>query len=246
MQVGWPGLSRAIAVSVVVTSVFWILLGVWLFRAHVAADRPKTGVHAQPLGSLTAPDAAALIRPARTSGDEDAPRVDSPSANKDVYPGSNGLMVPVSGVAPGDLTDTFAQARAQGARRHDALDIPSSDGTAVLAAAPGLVERLFWSHDGGHTIYVRSADRRTIYYYAHLSAYARDLREGMMVKGGQFIGTVGHTGNADASAPHLHFAVWVADPARGWSQQGQAVDPYALLTGRSAPALPNATPVKSP
>jgi murein DD-endopeptidase MepM/ murein hydrolase activator NlpD len=151
------------------------------------------------------------------------------------YQGAAGLMIPVGGVGPDQLVDTFAQARASGTRRHDAIDILSPDGTPVFAAAPGRVEKLFWSQDGGNTIYVRSPDRRTIYYYAHLSAYAQDLTEGKSVRPGQFLATVGHTGNADAQAPHLHFAVWNADPAQAWSQQGQAIDPYPLLTGKRVP-----------
>lgn len=103
----------------------------------------------------------------------------------------------------------------------------------MLAAAPGKVEKLFFSDDGGNTIYVRSPDRRLIYYYAHLSAYDPALREGMMVRQGQRLGSVGHTGNASAEGPHLHFAIWNADPAKGWYQQATAINPYSLLAGQT-------------
>jgi murein DD-endopeptidase MepM/ murein hydrolase activator NlpD len=166
-----------------------------------------------------------------------APRVGRPGSSVVTYRGPKGLTIPVAGVAPDKLVDTFAQGRAEGARRHDAIDIPSAEGTPVLAAASGRIEKVFQSKDGGNTIYVRSPDRRTIYYYAHLAAYARDLNEGSDVRRGQFLGTVGHTGNANVEAPHLHFAVWSADPRQGWSQQGQAVDPYPLLTGKAAPRI---------
>jgi murein DD-endopeptidase MepM/ murein hydrolase activator NlpD len=142
------------------------------------------------------------------------------------------LTIPVAGVRADTLVDTFSQSRASGARSHDAIDIMAPEGTPVLAASSGRVEKLFFSQDGGHTIYVRSPDRRSILYYAHLAAYAPGLREGQTVSRGERLGTVGHTGNADPTAPHLHFALWQADPALGWSQQAPAINPYPLLTGK--------------
>jgi murein DD-endopeptidase MepM/ murein hydrolase activator NlpD len=227
MQVGWPGLSRAIAATIVLTSAFWIVLGIWLFRGHVAAERQ--GNLPSAASSLTA---AQGLRSTQQGPPAGQPRVDAPARWAQSAIGPSGLRIPVAGVAPAQLVDTFAQARAQGARRHDAIDILAPDGTPVLAAAGGTVEKLHPSHDGGNTIYVRSPDRRLIFYYAHLSAYARDLREGMAVRSGQFLGTVGHSGNASPQAPHLHFAMWVADPAQGWSQDAPAVDPYRYLTGK--------------
>lgn len=140
------------------------------------------------------------------------------------------LVIPVGGVRPEQLTDTFSQARANGARRHDAIDIMAPLGTPVLAAAPGKVEKVFLSRDGGNTIYVRSQDRRTIYYYAHLDSYAPDLREGRMVGAGELLGRVGYSGNGNPSAPHLHFAIWKVRPEIPWYGQGEAVNPYPLLS----------------
>lgn len=138
------------------------------------------------------------------------------------------LLIPVEGVPPTALTDTFTQARAGGARPHDAIDIMAARGRAVLAAADGRIEKLFTSADGGLTIYERSQDGRRIYYYAHLDAYALGLAEGQMVKQGQKIATVGSTGNADPAAPHLHFAVNEIAPGEPW-YRGRAINPYPLL-----------------
>lgn len=141
------------------------------------------------------------------------------------------LVIPVSGIRPEQLTDTFSQARANGARRHDAIDIMAPLGTNVVAAAPGKVEKLFLSREGGNTIYVRSADRRTIYYYAHLDSYAPDLREGRMVGAGEVLGRVGYSGNGNPAAPHLHFAIWKVAPEIPWYGQREPVNPYPLLVG---------------
>ena len=138
------------------------------------------------------------------------------------------LSIPVEGVPPTALTDTFTQARAGGARPHDAIDIMAARGRAVLAAADGRIEKLFTSEDGGLTIYQRSGDGRRINYYAHLGGYACGLAEGQNVRRGQKIGTVGSTGNADPSAPHLHFAVNEIRPGEPW-YGGRAINPYPLL-----------------
>lgn len=142
-------------------------------------------------------------------------------------PFEGNLLVPVAGVRAADLVDSFDQAR--GGRRHEAIDILAPTGRAVIAAAPGTVEKLHLSDAGGKTIYVRSGDRQTIYYYAHLAAYAPGLTEGQQVPRGQPLGEVGSTGNADLSAPHLHFAVLRTRPAANWGEPAVAINPFPLL-----------------
>jgi murein DD-endopeptidase MepM/ murein hydrolase activator NlpD len=90
------------------------------------------------------------------------------------------------------------------------------------------VEKLYQSAHGGTTVYVRSPDRRRIYYYAHLDRYAFGLAERQQVSTGDLLGFVGSTGDASPEAPHLHFAVELADPSAGW-WQGRAINPYPLL-----------------
>ena len=147
----------------------------------------------------------------------------------------SGLAIPVAGIRPEQLSDTFTQARAGGARVHDAIDIMAARGTPVVAAAEGTVEKLFLSNGGGGiTAYVRSPDRAWIYYYAHLEGYAPGLAEGQHVRRGDPIGFVGSTGNASPDGPHLHFAISHMGPAdRFW--QGMPINPYPLLAGRGPP-----------
>ena len=154
----------------------------------------------------------------------------TPPADLAVAP--SGLVVPVAGVAPGDLVDTFEQARGEG-RVHDAIDVLAPRGTPVVAAAAGRVAHLFTSERGGLTAYVLGDDalggRRAVYYYAHLDAYAPGLAEGDRLRPGDALGTVGDSGNAAPGDTHLHFAVWtVTDPADVWD--GEPLNPYDLLT----------------
>ena len=106
------------------------------------------------------------------------------------------------------------------------------EGTPVVAVAPGRVEKLYFSEGGGGiTAYIRSADGRWIYYYAHLKGYAPSLREGQRVRPGERIGFVGSTGNASPGGPHLHFAVHRMVAGESW-YQGTPVNPYPLLASK--------------
>jgi len=148
--------------------------------------------------------------------------------------GPAGLAIPVVGIKPKDLVDTFTQARAGGARRHDAIDIMAPVGRPVVSAAPGTVEKLFFSQGGGgNTVYVRSDDGRWTYYYAHLSAYAPGLHEGQRLLRGAPVGYVGTSGNANPAGPHLHFAINRMEPGERW-WQGTAINPYPLLAAKPA------------
>ena len=142
----------------------------------------------------------------------------------------SGLAIPVVGIQANQLTDTYDAARGAG-RRHDAIDIMAAEGTPVIAAYDGTIEKLFNSVRGGLTIYQRSPDQKWIYYYAHLSAYAPGLAEGQQVKRGQVIARVGHTGDASAAGPHLHFAVNSMAPGEHW-WNGTPINPYPLLAGK--------------
>ena len=113
----------------------------------------------------------------------------------------SGLVIPVQGIAATQLIDTFTQARAGGARRHDAIDILAPKGTPVLAVEDGRIAKLFFSRGGGGiTVYQFDPGERYAYYYAHLDRYADGLKEGQTVRRGQVIGYVGASGNASAKA----------------------------------------------
>jgi peptidoglycan LD-endopeptidase LytH len=157
----------------------------------------------------------------------------SRAAGSGITPSPGSLLVPVAGVRPEGLVDTYTHARSEG-RRHDAIDIMARRGTHVIAAAAGTVLKLFQSERGGITLYQLGADRRTVYYYAHLDRYAPGIVEGMRLEPGDTIGYVGDTGNAGAGNYHLHFEVsTTADPRKYWG--GTPVNPYPLLGGAGPP-----------
>lgn len=141
------------------------------------------------------------------------------------------LALPIAGISRASIHDSWGDPRQNGLRLHHGTDIMAPQGTPVIAAAPGTVEKLFFSNGGGGiTAYVRSPDRRWSYYYAHLSGYAPGLHEGLVVRAGDPIGFVGDTGNAGAGNYHLHFGMSRMQPTDRW-WQGEAVNPYPLLAG---------------
>ncbi len=139
----------------------------------------------------------------------------------------NNLIIPVAGVRPDQLRDTFSESRSEG-RVHDAIDIAAPWGTPVLAVAEGTIVKLFNSERGGMTIYQLSADNKFIYYYAHLDRYAEGLAETHFAHQGETIAYVGDSGNAGAGNYHLHFSIaLVSDPKRDW--EGVNINPYPLF-----------------
>jgi murein DD-endopeptidase MepM/ murein hydrolase activator NlpD len=142
--------------------------------------------------------------------------------------GSRNLIVPVQGLRPEQLHDTFNESRGGGERRHEALDIMAAKGTPVLAVEDGRVAKLFTSKQGGLTIYQFDPTETYAYYYAHLDHYADGLKEGDVLRRGQVIGYVGVTGNAAPDGPHLHFAIFRLTPEKQW-WKGDPINPFGLL-----------------
>lgn len=145
-----------------------------------------------------------------------------------------GMVIPVADVTPGELVDNWGDPRGGGARVHAGLDIMAPNGTPVLAAADGSIEKLYFSEGGGGiTLYQRSADGQWMFYYAHLAGYAPDAAEGMEVSAGDHIAYVGDTGNAGAGNGHLHFGISRMRRGERW-WQGLPVNPYPVLAGAGA------------
>lgn len=214
--------SRSVAVSLVVLLVFGFLL-LLTPSDFFSPERASRTIVAEKVDRDSIPERAV---PAVDRPGENAPRM--PAEHPVTAPRSAaGLIIPVRGVEPEDLVDTYSASRSAG-RSHNAIDIMAAHNTPVLAATDGVVKRLFLSDKGGITIYQLGNDGSTIYYYAHLAAYAEGLDEGDELKQGDVIGYVGDTGNSGKGNFHLHFAVWkIRDPKNFWT--GVDLNPYELL-----------------
>jgi len=208
---------KTASISALVTSLLWIVFMVLYWpRANerMTADLRDT---AATTGAAAAATVARADEPVLYEGPA-------------YVPPPGGLRLPVQGVTSSELTDTYSQSRSNGARAHNAIDIMAPRGTPVIAAAAGTVEKLFFSNNGGTTLYERSPDGKSVYYYAHLDGYASGITEGIALAPGQTLGFVGSSGDADPGAPHLHFAIQVLAAGERW-WQGRPINPYPLLRG---------------
>lgn len=125
------------------------------------------------------------------------------------------LAFPVRPGTERDIGSRFGAPRDAGARSHHGIDIFAERGTPVVAAAPGVVNRVNETEIGGKVVWLRDTFGNSL-YYAHLDSQA--VSSGMQVNVGDTLGFVGNTGNARTTPPHLHFGVY---------RRGEGpVDPY--------------------
>lgn len=182
-----------------------------------ATQTPTPTTSPTPQGQPTpSPSPQSLLQPQPQGGDAGAALA------------SMRLLLPVQGVKPEELRDTFNDSRSEG-RVHDAIDIMAPRDSPVLASTDGRVVKLFRSVKGGITLYqLAAADEHIVLYYAHLERYADGLSEGHLARRGEPIAYVGDTGNAVPGNTHLHFQIYrVSDPKHFWT--GDNINPYPLL-----------------
>jgi murein DD-endopeptidase MepM/ murein hydrolase activator NlpD len=128
--------------------------------------------------------------------------------------------MPVVGVMPVELSNSWGNPRDGGKRKHKGIDIFAPKGTPVVAVADGIVSYIGDQPKGGHCIWL-ATENGASFYYAHLDRWAAGLFEGMEVRSGDLLGYVGNTGNAKYTPSHLHFGV---------NQNDEMVNPYPILT----------------
>ncbi len=129
------------------------------------------------------------------------------------------LPVPVQGITPSQLADTWGAPRS-GGRTHKGIDIFAKRETPILSATEGIVLRKGENRLGGRTItIIGPAGWR--HYYAHMERYTNH-EIGDWVEQGEVIGYVGNSGNARTTPTHLHYGIYELG--------GPAHNPYPYLT----------------
>jgi murein DD-endopeptidase MepM/ murein hydrolase activator NlpD len=137
------------------------------------------------------------------------------------------FLIPVEGVDRQRLRDSFLESRGEYAR-HLAIDIGAPRGTPILATANGEIVKLTREGRGGITIYQKDTTGRYLFFYCHLSRYARGLRVGHPVEKGDVIGYVGATGHV-IGGPHLHFSITRLPEDDDNLREGLAINPYLIF-----------------
>lgn len=130
------------------------------------------------------------------------------------------LHFPVTGHGTGSILSGFGASRDGGTREHHGVDIFAPRGTPVLASLDARVRRVDVTNLGGKVVWLEPLFGNTRLYYAHLDS--QSVEAGQYVFAGDVIGTVGNTGNARTTPPHLHFGVYIRN-------RGGPRDPYPYL-----------------
>lgn len=127
------------------------------------------------------------------------------------------ISFPVQNGTNNDIGGLWGDPRS-GRRKHKGVDIFAKKGTPVLASGPGTVSRVSMSELGGKTVWVRDDKFGHQQYFAHLDEQL--VIEGQVVQKGDTLGTVGKTGNARNTPPHLHYGIY---------KDNGAVDPLPFI-----------------
>ena len=91
-------------------------------------------------------------------------------------------------------------------KMHKGTDFAAPKGTPIMASGDGVIKKVGWCGGGGNCIKIKhNSTYQTV--YAHMSKFARGMKNGVRVKQGQTIGYVGSTGKS--TGPHLHYEVIV-------------------------------------
>ena len=153
------------------------------------------------------------------------------------------LLVPI---APAQAAPTYlfpiAGCEANYARAHHdyaATDILTKAGCKFVAPIDGVVDEVnrvdLWKSPpnlgidrGGLYVSIVGVDG-VRYYGSHLRTIPASIQPGVVVKAGRLLGTVGSTGSARGTAPHLHFGISWPTPADIWWVRRGEVLPWKYL-----------------
>ena len=124
---------------------------------------------------------------------------------------------------------------------HDyaATDILAKAGCAFVAPIDGVIDEVnrvdTWSGKvnagntrGGLSVSLIGVDG-VRYYGSHLKSIYKTIEPGLVVKAGQRLGSVGSTGSARGTSPHLHFGISWPTPVDTWWVRRGAVLPWKYL-----------------
>jgi hypothetical protein len=136
---------------------------------------------------------------------------------------ADGAVFPVAGAHSfGNAENRFGAPRA--GHTHQGQDVLTAEGTPILAPLAGAI---IWTANqpGGAGYYVVEHTAIGLdFMFAHCEAGSFAVAKEQGVSAGQQLCLAGQTG--DATAPHLHFEVWVG----GWqTAEGHPIDPLPYL-----------------
>ncbi|MDH3650604.1 MAG: M23 family metallopeptidase, partial [Saprospiraceae bacterium] len=136
------------------------------------------------------------------------------------------LEFPVMGGNNRDIGSFFGDPRDGGRRKHHGIDIFARRHTPILAPCKGYIRFVGERGLGGKVVWMRDRQRDMTLYFAHLHEII--AKDDTWVDIGDTLGTVGNTGNARTTPPHLHFGIYSNGP----------IDPYHFVAIQKSEVKP--------
>ena len=214
--------------AAIITSVMLIAAIAVIISVTVANNRSKQNDEPLVKPSTTQKSEVTTVAPSTQSPQTEAPAATSPRPVEDKLPS---FSLPVNGVLSKkhDPTLQVYSSTMKDYRVHIGVDIVTEEAAPVYAAADGKVSRVWEDTLMGYCIAIKhSGDCYTIYKNL-AEALPEGISEGVSVRAGQLIGSVGESAMVEiAEEPHLHFEMTVAD---------LSVDPLEYFDEQSLKAL---------
>lgn len=127
------------------------------------------------------------------------------------------LDFPVAGKNKRAIHSVFGDPRDGGKREHHGVDIFAKRHTPIIAPVKADVRFVGTRGIGGKVVWLYDRKSGNNLYFAHLQE--QKVERNQTVNPGDTIGTVGNTGNAKHTPPHLHFGIYRNGP----------IDPYPFI-----------------
>lgn len=141
-------------------------------------------------------------------------RVNRSSLDEDIV---ESLPLPILfGLTTAEVRPDFGEPRGGGTRSHEGQDFFAPLGAPIVSPTKAIVIRTGTGDSAGKYVYTANPGGET-FRYMHLDTIA-DIDPGDRLDPGDFIGTVGDTGNAPSGVYHLHLEIRDED--------NEATDPY--------------------
>jgi murein DD-endopeptidase MepM/ murein hydrolase activator NlpD len=152
-----------------------------------------------------------------------------------LLPISSATAAPIYLFPVADCDANYARAH------HDyaATDILTKAGCKFIAPIDGVIDEVnrvdTWKSPpnlgitrGGLSVSIIGSDG-VRYYGSHLRSIPASIQPGVSVKAGRVLGSIGSTGSARGTAPHLHFGISWPTPADIWWVRRGEVLPWKYL-----------------
>lgn len=125
--------------------------------------------------------------------------------NKSSQPNVHQTQAPIKANFYNSGAFSYQATDARHPKGHMGVDMRAPAGTPIYPFAPGIVTNVGSSSIGGNIVNIQHANNLRS-YYAHCGTVK--VHKGDKVDNNTIIATVGDSGNAKGTMPHLHFQVW--------------------------------------